>query len=206
MAEREAGAEERPAKLRKLSHGALDREAILESKEPSFEKFEPQPSTSSCKQENDDQQSAPVSPLCHAATEDAVTKEINAGVTNPDNFSAGALDTPGTKSANADDTVILDQPAAVLDESDAEDFEESNERAFSGQPLSKNQRKKLMKKQKWEEGRDSRKLKRKQKTLDKRARKRVARQGAEEIASNNGNRKSELSAILSHCVVLATRF
>ncbi|EHY58531.1 tRNA (guanine(9)-N(1))-methyltransferase [Exophiala dermatitidis] len=49
-----------------------------------------------------------------------------------------------------------------------------------GQPLSKNQLKKLRKKQEWEAGREYRKLKRKQKMQEKRARKREAREGGGE--------------------------
>ncbi|KAL2431189.1 tRNA (guanine(9)-N1)-methyltransferase [Exophiala dermatitidis] len=52
------------------------------------------------------------------------------------------------------------------------------------QPLSKNQLKKLRKKQEWEAGREYRKLKRKQKMQEKRARKREAREGGEQDSTD----------------------
>ena len=56
----------------------------------------------------------------------------------------------------------------------------------SDQPMSKNQLKKLKKRQQWEEGRDDRKAKRKQKTVEKRERRREVRR--EQEAKHDGTR------------------
>lgn len=54
----------------------------------------------------------------------------------------------------------------------------SRDPSHAGAPMSKNQLKKLRKRQEWEAGRDYRKAKRKKKTAEKRARKRTAREEA----------------------------
>ena len=66
------------------------------------------------------------------------------------------------------------------------------ESTSTGTTMSKNQLKRLRKAQEWEAGRDYRRAKRKQKTVEKKARKRAAREGAarEEGATPEGEQKA----------------
>ena len=88
-------------------------------------------------------------------------------------------ETNSPKSAAADATGTNERDAQELEDSASEDCEEPEtpaDRHLFAPSLSKNALKKIRKQQRWDAGRDARKLKRKQKTVEKRDRKRAAKE------------------------------
>jgi tRNA (guanine9-N1)-methyltransferase len=86
------------------------------------------------------------------------------------------------KSAPADAIETNEPDAAESEISGSEDNEEHqrpDESSNSALPLSKNALKRIRNKERWDAGRDDRKLKRKQKIAEKRIRKRAAREEAQ---------------------------
>jgi tRNA (guanine9-N1)-methyltransferase len=75
---------------------------------------------------------------------------------------------------------------------DPAELEPPSQQFVSALPLSKNALKRIRKQERWEAGRDARKLKRKQKTADKRIRKRAAKEEARAAAeaSHRGKKTS----------------
>jgi hypothetical protein len=111
------------------------------------------------------------------------------------------------KSAPADATETNEPDAAESEISGSEDNEEHQrpEESFNSTlPLSKNALKRIRNKERWDAGRDARKLKRKQKIAEKRIRKRAAREEAQAVAAaeaaEEANRKGKKAFI-----VLSTR-
>ena len=138
-------AEQRPQKLRKLSHGATGIDSARELQDASTHQRKPE-----------------VLPANAAGPED-------------------------DSDASSDDVFVQAGEDARAEETPAAADSDPNS---SQPPMSKNQLKKLRKKQEWEAGRDYRKTKRKLKTAEKRARKRAAR----EEASKDGGTQDGLSA------------
>ena len=90
------------------------------------------------------------------------------------------------KSAPTDATETNEPDAAESEISGSEDNEEHQrpeESSNSALPLSKNALKRIRNKERWDAGRDARKLRRKQKTAEKRIRKRAAREEAQAVAA-----------------------
>lgn len=131
-------AEERPMKLRKLSHGSDDQQASLNE---SLRKVLPRNMA-----EDDEDQPQKNQPVRSAIGTDADSRPQK--------------DSPRKESAESISTCAAPLPASDL----VNDF-----------GLSKNQLKKLRKKQEWEAGREERKIIRKEKNQQKKARKREAR-------------------------------
>ena len=109
------------------------------------------------------------------------------------------------KSVPADATETNEPDAAESEISGSEDNEEHQkpeESSNSTLPLSKNALKRIRNKERWDAGRDGRKLKRKQKVAEKRIRKRAAREEAQAVAAakaaEEANRKGKkVSIVLS---------
>jgi tRNA (guanine9-N1)-methyltransferase len=160
-------AEERPAKLRKLEHSALDEEHALA----------------------DDDVSNKVPPS---------QMTVDAHRESADHFESTATD--GTETNKPD--------ANASDSANSEDCADTpGEQSTSAAPLSKNALKKIRNKERWDAGRDARKLKRKQKIAEKRIRKRVAREEAQTAAAakaveKEANRKGKKAAILQDTVLV----
>jgi tRNA (guanine9-N1)-methyltransferase len=90
------------------------------------------------------------------------------------------------KSAPADATETNEPDVAESEISGSEDNEEHQrpeESSNSALPLSKNALKRIRNKERWDAGRDARKLRRKQKITEKRIRKRAAREEAQAVAA-----------------------
>jgi hypothetical protein len=90
------------------------------------------------------------------------------------------------KSAPADATKTNEPDAAESEISGSEDNEEHQrpeESSNSALQLSKNALKRIRNKERWDAGRDARKLRRKQKITEKRIRKRAAREEAQAVAA-----------------------
>jgi tRNA (guanine9-N1)-methyltransferase len=154
-------AEERPKKIRKLGHSALNEEHALAEQDVSNE----------------------VPPL--QMTVDAGEKA--------DHLKSTAADATEINELNANDTDI----SASEDHAEPET---PGGQSTSALPLSKNALKKIRNKEKWDAGRDARKLKRKQKIAEKRIRKRAAKEEAQaaaaKAAEEESNRKGKKTIIL----------
>ena len=107
-------------------------------------------------------------------------------------------------SAAADATETNEPKALISEISASEDHEEPGtpeDQSTSALPLSKNALKKIRNKERWDAGRDARKLKRKQKIAEKRIRKRAAKEEAEAAAAaaaaeDEANRKGSEAVTL----------
>jgi len=107
------------------------------------------------------------------------------------------------KSAPADATETNEQDAVESEISESEDNEghqRPEESSNSALPLSKNALKRIRNKERWDAGRDARKLRRKQKIAEKRIRKRAAREEVQAVAAakaaEEANWKSKKAFIL----------
>jgi tRNA (guanine9-N1)-methyltransferase len=162
-------AEERPAKLRKLEHSALNEEHTLA--------------------DGDVSNKIPPSQM----TPDAHGKPVN-------HFESTATDGTETNEPDAD---ASDSPASE----DHAEPETPGEQPTSAVPLSKSALKKIRNKERWDAGRDARKLRRKQKIAEKRIRKRAARDEAQTAAAaaaaeKEANRKGKKTTILQDNVMV----
>jgi tRNA (guanine9-N1)-methyltransferase len=103
------------------------------------------------------------------------------------------------KSAPADATETNEPDASVAEISGAKDNEDCQKREESfnsALPLSKHALKRIRNKERWDAGRDARKLKRKQKIAEKRIRKRAAREEAQAV-EEEATRKGKKASIVS---------
>ena len=102
------------------------------------------------------------------------------------------------------DAIETNEPDAVESEisgsEDNEEHQRPEESSNAALPLSKNALKRLRNKERWDAGRDARKLKRKQKIAEKRSRKRAAREEAQAVAAakaaEEANRKGEKAFVV----------
>jgi tRNA (guanine9-N1)-methyltransferase len=86
--------------------------------------------------------------------------------------------------ADATETNEADAAESEISGSEGnEEHHEPDESSNSTRPLSKNALKRMRNKERWDAGRDARKLKRKQKIAEKRIRKRAAREEAQAVAA-----------------------
>jgi tRNA (guanine9-N1)-methyltransferase len=105
------------------------------------------------------------------------------------------------KPAPADATETNEADAAESEISGSEESEEHrkpDESSNSTRPLSKNALKRMRNKEKWDAGRDARKLKRKQKIAEKRIRKRAAREEAQAVAAAKAAGEGKKASIVPH--------
>lgn len=151
-------AEERPAKLRKLEHAALNAESAM---------------------------------VEHQVSDELRHQRVNVDVHGEE---AGHLQSTGADFTDTNEPDANDSESSMSE--DHAGLEPPGQQSTSGPPLSKNALKKIRNKERWDAGRDARKLKRKQKIAEKRMRKRAAKEEARaaamaKAAKEEANRKGK---------------
>jgi tRNA (guanine9-N1)-methyltransferase len=121
-----------------------------------------------------------------AVVDDSVTADDNLANGMPltkMSVDAHGDDAKSFKPTPADATETNEADAAGSEISGSEEYHTPEESSNSTRPLSKNALKRMRNKERWDAGRDARKLKRKQKIAEKRIRKRAAREEARAVAA-----------------------